>query len=60
VIHIASHPYEFCNRHDFHRLRFLLSHVAEHVKSGRLRSIGMSDLAAISIARVASRLNTTA
>jgi hypothetical protein len=45
IIHIWAHPYEFQTPKDIEKLRYLLKHVAEEVKQGRMQSIGMAELA---------------
>lgn len=45
VIHLWAHPQEFRTDKDFLKLRFVFEAFAEHARTGRLRSITMSDLA---------------
>jgi hypothetical protein len=47
VVHFWAHPWDFRTEQDFDKLKFLLDHVAQHVDSGTLRSVGMSELAEI-------------
>ncbi|WP_020505891.1 polysaccharide deacetylase family protein [Lamprocystis purpurea] len=51
VIHLYAHPYEFENEHDFDKLRRLAAAVAEEVALGHMRSVGMTEMANIFIAR---------
>lgn len=46
IVHIWAHPWEFRTEKDFEKLRYLLSHAAEQIHAGRMRSIGMTELAA--------------
>lgn len=45
VIHLWAHPYEFATEHAFDKLRRLAEAVAEERAAGRLRSVGMTELA---------------
>jgi hypothetical protein len=49
VIHVWAHPWEFRKEKDFDKLRYLLRHVAQEMQTGRMRSIGMTELARIAI-----------
>lgn len=45
VVHIWAHPWEFQTDKDFDKLRYLFATVAQEVGTGRLRTIGMAELA---------------
>lgn len=45
VIHLWAHPYEFATEHAFDKLRRLAEAVAEERAAGRMRSVGMTELA---------------
>ncbi|MBN1283778.1 MAG: hypothetical protein JXB47_00105 [Anaerolineae bacterium] len=51
IVHIWAHPWEFRTEKDFEKLRYLLRHAAEEINKGRLRSIGMAELADIALTR---------
>jgi peptidoglycan/xylan/chitin deacetylase (PgdA/CDA1 family) len=45
VVHICSHPWEFRTEKDIDKLRHLLHVVSDEIGKGRLKSVGMADLA---------------
>ena len=45
IIHIWAHPWEFQTEKDFEKLRYLLGDVSDEVKQGRMKSIGMDEMA---------------
>lgn len=45
VVHIWAHPWEFQTEKDFDKLRYLFGAVETEVRAGRLRTIGMAELA---------------
>jgi peptidoglycan/xylan/chitin deacetylase (PgdA/CDA1 family) len=45
-IHIWAHPWEFRTQKDVDKLRYLLSHVAAEIESGRMQAVTMQELAA--------------
>jgi hypothetical protein len=45
LIHIWAHPWEFQTKKDIEKLRYLLGCVADEMSKGRIRSVGMADLA---------------
>lgn len=54
VVHIWAHPWEFRTRRDFEKLRYLLTYVSQEMKRGRIRPIGMTDMARMVIAQQAA------
>lgn len=49
VLHLWAHPWEFRTEKDFNKLAFVFDHVAEAIDKGRLRSVGMAELAEIAL-----------
>jgi len=47
IFHLWAHPWEFSTEKDFLKLRYIFNYAAQEVKKGRLKSIGMADLAEI-------------
>ncbi len=45
VVHIWAHPWGFRTRKDIEKLRYLFGYVADEVSKGRIRSVGMAELA---------------
>lgn len=45
VVHIWAHPYEFRTDADFEKLEFILQYVRKAVKTGKMQSITMKNLA---------------
>lgn len=45
IVHLWAHPYEFRTDRDIDNLRYLFQQVAEEVRQGRMRSVGMVELA---------------
>ena len=45
ILHIWAHPWEFRSEQDFEKLRHIFDHVSNEVSRGRIRSVGMADLA---------------
>lgn len=49
--HAWIHPWEMRTEKDFDKLRYLFSHAAEEIAAGRMKSIGMTALAELALAR---------
>lgn len=45
VVHIWAHPWEFRREDDIDKLRLIFESVAEEIEVGRMKSIGMADMA---------------
>jgi len=45
IVHIWAHPWEFQTKKDIKKLRYLLSYVSDEMRRGRIKSIGMAELA---------------
>jgi hypothetical protein len=45
IIHIWAHPWGFQTKKDIEKLCYLLGYVSDEVSNGRIRSVGMADLA---------------
>ncbi len=50
-IHLWAHPCDFQTKKDFEKLRHLFSYVSNEVNSGKMRSVGMTELAKLIIAK---------
>jgi len=51
MIHIWAHPCDFRTEKDFAKLQHIFAAVSQEIKKGRMRSVGMTEMARIMIAK---------
>jgi hypothetical protein len=51
MVHLWAHPCDFRSEKDFIKLRYVLKAVSEEVKMGRMKSVGMTEMAKLIIAK---------
>ena len=51
MIHIWAHPCDFRTEKDFIKLRHVFASVSQEIKMGRMRSVGMTEMARLIIAK---------
>jgi hypothetical protein len=51
VIHLWAHPCDFRTEKDFLKLRYVLDAAAQEISAGRMRSVGMTEMAQIAMVR---------
>jgi hypothetical protein len=49
MIHVWAHPWEFRTDQDFDKLRCIFEHVADETSQGRMRSVGMTEFAQLTL-----------